>query len=112
MPSCPGAGWPLVTCEPVIAESCHVLAHLPGAAEDTLQNVRRGIFQIPFTLAARAAEVKALLKKYADVPMDLADACLVDQATQMGTGRILTLGTPPAACTWRTVSSRRLSCKG
>lgn len=82
---------PLVTCEPVIAECCHLLAHLPGAAEDILENVRRGIFQIPFTLAARAAEVKALLKKYADVPMDLADACLVDLATQIGTGRILTL---------------------
>jgi hypothetical protein len=49
---------PLVTCEAVNAESCHLLARLPGAAEDVLENVRRGIFQIPFTLAARAAEVK------------------------------------------------------
>jgi predicted nucleic acid-binding protein len=82
---------PLITCEPVIAESCHLLARLPGANEDVLENVRRGILQIPFALAERAAEVKALLKKYVDVPMDLADACLVDLATQVGTGRILTL---------------------
>lgn len=82
---------PLVTCEAVIAESCHLLTHLPGAAADILENVRRGTFQIPFTLAARAAEVKALLKKYANVPTDFADACLVDLATQVGTGRILTL---------------------
>jgi predicted nucleic acid-binding protein len=82
---------PLITCEAVIAESCHLLRHLNGASEAVLRNVQQGIFQIPFTLATRAAEVAKLLKKYADVPMDLADACLVDLATQTGTGRILTL---------------------
>jgi uncharacterized protein len=53
--------------------------------------VEKGVFQIPFSLAKQAAEVARLMKKYADVPMDLADACLVDLATQFGTGRILTL---------------------
>jgi uncharacterized protein len=56
-----------------------------------MQNVREGIFQIAFSLASRTSEVEALMKKYADVPMDLADACLVDLATQTGRGRILTL---------------------
>jgi uncharacterized protein len=46
---------------------------------------------LPFALSPRVSEVAKLLKKYADVPMDLADACLVDLATQLGTGRILTL---------------------
>jgi hypothetical protein len=31
------------------------------------------------------------MRKYASVPMDFADACLVDMATQYQTGRILTL---------------------
>jgi predicted nucleic acid-binding protein len=31
------------------------------------------------------------LKRFANVPMDLADACLVDLATEARTGRILTL---------------------
>jgi len=31
------------------------------------------------------------MKKYADVPMDFADACLVDMATMYQTGRILTV---------------------
>jgi hypothetical protein len=31
------------------------------------------------------------MKKYAQVPMDLADACLVHLATELGAGRILTL---------------------
>lgn len=82
---------PLITCEAVIVESCYLLRRLDGASEAILDNVRTGIFQIPHVLASRAAEVAKLLKKYADVPMDLADACLVDLATQTGTGRILTL---------------------
>ena len=72
-------------------ESYFLLRHLAGTRDAILQNIRQGILQIPFRLADRAAEVETLLKKYADVPMDLADACLVDLATQIGTGRILTL---------------------
>jgi predicted nucleic acid-binding protein len=86
-----GLDGPLITCEGVIAESCHLLRHVNGAKAAILENVRQGILQIPFTLAARAAEVAKVLKKYADVPMDFSDACLVVLATQMGTGQILTL---------------------
>jgi uncharacterized protein len=82
---------PLVTCEPVIAEACYLLRHLPGAADAVLENVERGIFGLPLRLAERASAVRRLRKKYARVPMDLADACLVDLADQMGTGEILTL---------------------
>jgi predicted nucleic acid-binding protein len=82
---------PLVTCEAVIAESCHLLRHVDGANQAILEDVRRGVYQLPHVLAARAAEVATLLRKYADVPMDLADACLVDLAMQTGNGRILTL---------------------
>jgi len=53
--------------------------------------VERGIFLVPYRLAGSAAAVSKLMKKYADVPMDLADACLVDMATSYQTGRILTL---------------------
>ena len=86
-----GDDGPLITCEAVIAESCHLLRRLRGTKEAILENVHQGIFQIPYSLAPRAAEISRLLKKYADVPMDLADACLVDLATQTGSGRILTL---------------------
>jgi predicted nucleic acid-binding protein len=82
---------PLVTCEPVIAETCYLLRRLPGAVDAVLENVERGIFQIPLPLAGRAPSVRALLKKYARVPMDLADACLVDLASELDTGDILTL---------------------
>lgn len=82
---------PLVTCEAVIAESCYLLRGLRGAAQAVLENVDGGAFLIPFRLAGNAARVAKLMSRYADVPMDFADACLVDLATQLQTGRILTL---------------------
>ena len=82
---------PLVTCEAAIAESCYLVRSMKGAGEAVIENVERGIFAIPFRLDASAKPVRRLLKKYADVPMDLADACLVHLATELKTGRILTL---------------------
>jgi uncharacterized protein len=82
---------PLMTCEAVIVESIYLLRHVRGAAQAILEDVRAGTYQLSHVLSARAAEVARLMKKYAGVPMDLADACLVDLATQLGTGRILTL---------------------
>jgi uncharacterized protein len=81
----------MITCEAVIVESCYLLRHVAGTRDAILENIRQGILQIPYILASRSAEVGVLLRKYADVPMDLADACLVDLATQTGSGRILTL---------------------
>jgi predicted nucleic acid-binding protein len=82
---------PLVTCEPVLAEACYLLRRLKGAPAAVVQNVARGIFLVPYRLAENAAAVAKLLIKYADVPMSLADACLVDMASSLQSGRILTL---------------------
>jgi predicted nucleic acid-binding protein len=84
-------GAPLITCEAVIAESCYLLRDIGGTAAAVLENVDRGIFQIPYRLAGNAGGVRKLMRKYADAPMDFADACLVDMASDYRTGRILTL---------------------
>ena len=82
---------PLVTCEAVIAESCYLLRGLPGAPAAVLENVERGVFLVPYRLTDGAARLRKLMAKYADVPVDLADACLIDMASELRTGRILTL---------------------
>ncbi|MFO0964534.1 MAG: PIN domain-containing protein [Gemmataceae bacterium] len=86
-----GLAAPLVTCEAVVAESCHLLGRSRGAAAAVLENIEQGVFLVPFRLVDRVKPVRKLLAKYADVRMDLADACLVDLATQVGSGDILTL---------------------
>ena len=85
------ANFPLVTCEPVIAEACYLLRKLRGAANAVLDNVGQGVFSIPFRIDQSTSSLRALMKRYAQVPMDLADACLVHLATELGVGRILTL---------------------
>jgi uncharacterized protein len=82
---------PLLTCEAVIAESCYLLREVKNAVDAVLKNVESGTFFVPYRVVGRTSALKRLLKKYAEVPMDLADACLVDMAHEYRTGRILTL---------------------
>jgi predicted nucleic acid-binding protein len=92
---------PLVTCEAVIAESCYLLRGLPGAPETVLQNVERGVFQIPFQLSRSAAPVRSIMRKYRDLPVDFADACLIYLAEELNTGDILTLDGDFQVYRWR-----------
>ena len=82
---------PLLTCEAVIAESCHLLRNLEGAREAVLDNIAAGIFQISFQISQEASTLKALLRKYRDRRIDLADACLIVLASAYETADILTL---------------------
>lgn len=92
---------PLATCEAVIAESCYLLRRTHGAPEAVIRNVANGVFQTPVRLVDQTASIEKLLKKYRNVPMDLADACLVDLADQIDTGQILTLDSDFETYRWR-----------
>ncbi len=92
---------PLVTCEAVIAETCWLLRRVPGASKAVLENVEHGVFQIPFRLPSSSRAVRALLAKHARVPMDLADACLVQLADEVDSGQILTLDADFLIYRWR-----------
>lgn len=92
---------PLVTCEAVIAESCYLLRRIQGAAETVLENVEQGVFQIPFALTRSTSAVRNIMKKYRDLPVDFADACLVAMADELNTGEILTLERDFQLLRWR-----------
>jgi hypothetical protein len=68
---------PLQTCEAVVAEAFHLLRHLPQPRRAILEMIRAGVLTIPFQLREQSGEVLTLLERYAQVPMSLADACLV-----------------------------------
>ena len=72
--------FPLHTCEAALAEAAHLLRR--GGADETVlaEWLERGLLHIPFSLQAESAAVKALMRDYRDVPMSLADACLVRMA--------------------------------
>jgi len=82
---------PLFTCEPVLSEACFLLRQVHGGGAAVLELVRRGLLQIDFRLEENAGPVAKLLVRYADVPMSLADACLVRMAELQPASGLLTL---------------------
>ncbi len=68
---------PYFTCEAVITESCFLLRGVSDGEQKVLQMIERGVLQIDFSLSAEAAAIRTLMKKYKNVPMSIADACVV-----------------------------------
>lgn len=68
---------PLLTCESVLTEASFLLKRRTGSSDVLLDLVERGVIVVDFDLASEIAPVRKLMQKYADVPMSLADACLV-----------------------------------
>ena len=71
---------PLWTCESVISEAVFTLQSKGLSIEPILRLVERGTLRVAFSLDDNRADVFRLLRKYADQPMSVADACLVRMA--------------------------------
>jgi predicted nucleic acid-binding protein len=82
---------PLVTTWPVLTETCHLLAHRlhAQATETFLAGVARGGLELFELGSVHIPRLVELMRKYRELPMDLADASLVILAEQLGSGRIL-----------------------
>jgi uncharacterized protein len=82
---------PLICTWPVMTETCHLLAtHLSVDAELAfLRSANTGAFEIFELGLHHLPRIEALMEKYRDLPMDLADASLVILAEELGSGRIL-----------------------
>ena len=82
---------PLSTCEAVLAEACHLLRRSAGAPETITEMIGDGLIEVPFRLESEAERIGRLLGRYSDVPMSLADACLVRMAEVIDGSTVLTL---------------------
>ena len=79
---------PMLTCEAVITETCFLL----GKKQSLLFNlINAGVLKIGFSLKHDANSICKLIDKYADVPMSLADACLVRMSEIHDGSRVFTL---------------------
>ena len=80
----------LVVTWPVLAETCHLmLARLGVEAELRFWARCREMSTSTKSIPNGCREIHALMEKYRDLPMDLADASLVLAANDLGDGRIL-----------------------
>ncbi|MFI4987334.1 MAG: type II toxin-antitoxin system VapC family toxin [Alphaproteobacteria bacterium] len=75
---------PVLTCEAVLTEACFLLARQRVPAWQLIEKLRQGILRIGLHLDAEAAAVRALMARYRDRPMSLADASLVRLAEISG----------------------------
>jgi uncharacterized protein len=82
---------PLLVNEPVLAEALHLLRRYPDAVDTLMGLVEEGALRIAFSFGDHSADVRALMRKYRDTPMSLADACIVRMAELNGSHVILTL---------------------
>lgn len=68
---------PLLSCESVLSEACFLIGRTGSDASVVLEFLSRGMISIGLSFNKEYESIKRLLKKYADIPMSLADGCMV-----------------------------------
>jgi len=68
---------PIFTCEAVVSEACFLLGRVAGGQDAVLELLASDVVNIDFRMLPEIAAVQGLMRKFATVPMSLADACLV-----------------------------------
>ncbi len=84
-------GLPLLTSEAVLAELFHLAGDSAHEMEAAWKLVRSGAVQLAAIEDAELVPIRALMLRYADRPMDFADATLVHLAKREGLATIFTV---------------------
>jgi uncharacterized protein len=79
---------PWSTCEAVLSEAFHLLGE--RGTPNLAALLRRRALLVAFTLSENVEPVVKLIEKYSNVPMGLADACLVRMTETLADSIILT----------------------
>ena len=68
---------PLFTCEPVLTEAAFLLKREGRETDPLFALLERGALRVGLAVEEQLADLRALMRRYRDRPMSLADACLV-----------------------------------
>ena len=68
---------PVFTCEAVISEVCFLLGRIKGGQDTALALLSKDALEVDFRIRSEIDPIRGLMRKFASVPMSLADACLV-----------------------------------
>jgi predicted nucleic acid-binding protein len=83
--------FPLLTCEPVITEASFLVYRSTGSSQIIVEMLQQGLLVIPFVISDEINAIVQLMQKYSNVPMSLADACLVRMVEIYSKNEVLTL---------------------
>ncbi len=81
---------PVVSTEAVLTEATHLLGRVHGGRQACLDFFLRGAATLVPTSLTALRRCRELVAKYADLPMDYADATLIVLAEELGADAILT----------------------
>jgi predicted nucleic acid-binding protein len=97
---------PWLVCEPVLAEvSASIGTPLP-----VLEMLQRDDLEMAFELGHQISEVLALARKYSDLGMDLADACVVRMSELFEDSLVYTVDRKDFSC-YRRRGRQVIPCK-
>lgn len=82
---------PLLTCEAVLTEATYLTRDMPGARAALIEMIGEGFLSIGMAVADHHSALLGMIKRYADVPMSLADGCLVRLAELYPQSAVFTL---------------------
>ena len=82
---------PLLTCEPVLTEAAFLLQREGREADALFALLERGVIRIALDIQEQQADLRALMHRYRNRPMSLADACLVRLAELHTGAEVFTL---------------------
>jgi len=82
---------PLLTCEPVLTEAAYLLKREGRQADALFALLDRGVIRIALAVQQEHADLRALMHRYRNRPMSLADACLVRLSEIHAAGEVFTL---------------------
>jgi predicted nucleic acid-binding protein len=82
---------PLLVCEPVLAETMHLIARFSNSQDRLLGMVEKGALRIALHVEDHIVTLRSLIEKYSNVPMSLADACIVRMSEIHDRHAVLTL---------------------
>jgi uncharacterized protein len=82
---------PLLTCEPVLTEATFLLKREGHEADALFALLERGVIRIALAVQEEHADLRALMRRYRNRPMSLADACLVRLSETHPDGHVFTL---------------------
>jgi uncharacterized protein len=82
---------PLLTCEPVLTEAAFLLKREGRDTDALFALLERGVIRIAIGIEREQADLRALMRRYRNRPMSLADACLVRLSEVHDSAEVLTL---------------------
>lgn len=82
---------PLLTCEAVLTEAAFLLKREGCETDGLFALLERGVIRIALSVQAEQADLRALMRRYRNRPMSLADACLVRLSEIHTAGEVFTL---------------------